>query len=172
MFIGLSVTPWNSLIPNQFSPKRIVNIANCVFHAILQPLQWHIYFHNIISFNSTQVSGISFTPIWTYGLPCTMFHKTNTEHHCVNTSCINVHSNQITNLRNSFTCLRKYSFYCTNSNKAHNCWIQFCPYFLHQILSTLEEKYNKSTINKACLSIHQFSHNSQMLNSITCRSSI
>ena len=140
MFTGLLVKPFSSLIPNQFSPRRKVIIANCVFHAILQPLQWHIYFHNIW-FNSTQVSGISFTPIWTYSLPRTMFHKTITEHHYVKTSCIKVHSNQTINVRNSFMCLRKYSFYCTDSNKAHNCSTQFWPYFLYQMLSTFKENY-------------------------------
>ena len=136
MFTGLPVAPWSSLIPNHFSPKRKVNIANYVFHATLQPSQWHIYFH------STQLRGISFTPIWTYGLPCTTFHKTNSEHHYVKTSCIKVHSNQTINVRNSFMCHRKYSFYCTSfSNKAHNYSTQFCPYFLHQMLSTSKEKY-------------------------------
>jgi hypothetical protein len=42
---------------------------------------------------------------------------------------------------NSFMCLRKYSFYCTDSNKAHNCSNQLWPYFLYQMLSTLKQDY-------------------------------
>lgn len=137
MFKGLPVTPWSSLIPNEFSPKRKVNTANCVFHAILQPLQWHVYFHNIISFNSTQASRIS---IYTH---MNLHHISQNKYWTpiMWRPLVPKYSQIKLNVRNSFTFLRRYSFYCNNSNIAHICSTQFCPYFLHQILSTLEEKY-------------------------------